>query len=259
MNSLLTAQALFDHAAAALLLLARIGGLLASAPAIDNTAVPGPAKVYLAVILTLLIYPLVPVAAPVHLFPEGVLSLLVQVLIGVAMGVALQVVFAAVELGMQVVSQQMGLGFAALQDPVHGAQVPMLGRFYGVLLVLLFLTLDGHLVLIDMLVRSFSWATPNAALPASLPQALLDWSQQIFTAAVALALPLMTALLLTNLAFGVITRAAPQLNILVIGFPLSLLAGFALVAFSLPLVLPRLTGLLDRAIQQLPVLFGGAG
>ena len=173
-----------------------------------------------------------------------------QVLIGLAIGFLVRLTFAAVELAGNLIGQTMGLGFAQMMDPANGVTVPVVSQFYTVLATLIFLVLNGHLILIETLVDSFRTIPVG---PATISQAglwtLLSWGGWIFKGALIISLPALAALLLVNAAFGVMMRAAPQLNIFVIGFPISLMLGFVFMMLSLPLFVPQFSSLLDGAFE----------
>lgn len=222
--------------------LARVLALVASAPVIGNPNVPPSVKIGLGLLLTILIVPLLPASASADpASAAGLLVLAQQLLVGLAMGFAMQVVFWAVDLAGSLIGLQMGLGFASLYDRSAGS-IPVIGQYLSVVATLAFLAVDGHLMLISALVESFR-VLPVAALSApSGLRDLVEWSGSIFSFGLALSLPLLAALLITNLALAVLTRAAPQLNIFAVGFPLTILIGI----FGLALVLPYLAPVLER-------------
>ena len=169
-------------------------------------------------------------------------------LIGVALGFALQILFDAVSMGGQLLANSMGLSFAFNVDPMRGTSTPALGQLYALLVMLTFLALDGHLALIEMLVDGFR--TLPSARPASATTALwtlVAWGTQIFAGALAVALPGITALLIVNLAFGVMSRAAPTLNLFAVGFPISLVFGLVIVLVGLPGLQSSFVALLGEA------------
>ena len=221
--------------------LARILALIASAPVIGNPSVPASVKIGLGLLLTVLVAPLLP--APPGLDPAsagGLLILAQQVLIGLAMGFAMQVVFWAAETAGELIGLQMGLGFATLYDASVPGFIPIIGQYLGVVVSLAFLAVDGHLLLLTALVESFQ-VLPFAPLssPPGL-RTLAEWAGSIFSYSVALSLPLLAALLVTNLALGVLTRAAPQLNIFAVGFPLTILIGVLVLVLAMPYFAPVL-------------------
>ena len=219
--------------------LARILALVASAPVIGNPSVPASVKIGLALLITIVVAPLA--AAPAGIDPAsagGLLILAQQLLIGLAMGFAMQVAFWAAELAGELIGLQMGLGFATLYDASVPGFIPIVGQYLGIVISLAFLAVDGHLLLVSTLAQSFQ-VLPLA--PFSAPsglRALAEWGGSIFSLGLALSLPLLAALLITNLALAVLTRAAPQLNIFAIGFPLAILIGILALALALPYFAP---------------------
>ena len=221
--------------------LARILALITSAPLIGNPSVPASVKIGLGLLLTVLVAPLLP--APPLLDPASATGLLIlaqQVLIGLAMGFAMQVVFWAMDLAGSVIGLQMGLGFATLYDAAIAGHLPVIGQFLGVIVGLAFLAVDGHLLLIWALSESFHVLPLSAFSAPSGLTALAQWVGSIFSLGLAFSLPLLAALLVTNLALAVLTRAAPQLNIFAIGFPLTILIGLLGLALVLPYLAPVL-------------------
>lgn len=252
MAPLLGSEQFFDTLALLVLLLARVGGFLAVAPVFDNQALPASVKVLLSLMLTLLLFPVVDIPAPARLLPDGLLLVVGQVVTGIALAFALRIVFAGASLAGYLVGQQMGLGFAALQDPQNGAQIPLTSRLYMVALTLSFLALDGHLLMIGALADSYRWLPLGEGGPQGLVAATLEFTGHLFSLATAIALPAVAALLMVNLSFGVLTRAAPQMNILVVGFPVTLLLGLLLLLVTLPGGIQRLNDELLLTVQQLP-------
>jgi len=229
----------------------RILALLSTAPITSESTVPRQVRVALAVLLAVVISPtLGPMPDVPVVSAGGVWIILKQVLAGIAMGFAMRLVFAAVLAAGEYISLQMGLSFAAFFDPSSGGQTMVVGRLLNMLAMLLFLAVDGHLLMLAALADSFQ------ALPISdAPLASQGWlalalqGSHIFTSGLMLALPLVTALLTLNLAMGILNRASPQFSIFAVGFPLTLLAGIALMALQVPHLLqmlePRFTAGLE--------------
>lgn len=220
--------------------LMRILGVITAAPLLGNQKLPARARIGLAVLLTLLIAPTLP--APPAVEPgsmPGLAILVQQLVIGVATGFAMRLVFTAVEMAGELVGLQMGFGFAQFYDPQSAAHVPVLGQFLGLVAALAFLAINGHLLLISAIAESFR-VMPIAAepFPPGLGKLAAEWGGKILYAAVLLSLPMIAALLITNLALGILTRAAPQLNMFVVGFPVTLAVGMGVLAWSLPYFLP---------------------
>lgn len=214
-----------------LLPLFRLAALVTTAPLFSNRAVPARIRLVVAVALTLVIAPtLPPPPTPLPLGSWAMLPAVVsEILIGATIGFLLRVVFAAIDLAASFVGFQMGLSFATFFSPTSGTQTPVLNEFIGVFASLLFLALDGHLMLVLALARSFEWLPPMGGAIWSWQE---GWRMAIalpailFTTAFMVALPATVALLLTNVALGFLTRTAPQLNIFAIGFPITITIGF---------------------------------
>lgn len=226
----------------------RIGAALAVVPVIGTRLIPMRIRLLFALSVTLVIVPVIPSAPAVDpLSHDGMLVTAQQVLIGTAMGFSLHLIFSAFVHAGQVIAMQMGLGFASLVDPQNGVQVPMLSQFYVVLASLVFLALDGHLVVIEVLADSFR-TMPISATGIAVTGLwdLVSAAGRMFAGALQIALPAVTALLLVNLAFGVMARAAPQLNVFSIGFPMSLILGFVVLLLTLPSLIPQSMELLNE-------------
>ena len=162
------------------------------------------------------------------------------------MGIILQMVFAAVVIAGQTIATSMGLGFAATVDPQNGVQVPVVSQYLLILATLIFLSLDGHLILIETLVKSFElFPVGLQPWPENLPGHVMNWISHIFSGALLLALPSVATILLVNIAFGVMTRTAPQINVFSVGFPITIIVGFIMILISLPTIIPLLQGLLE--------------
>jgi flagellar biosynthetic protein FliR len=231
--------------------LTRVLALLSAAPVLGQTRMPTRVRVGFAIVITVAIAPSLP--DPPQVSPAsaaGMLILLTQILIGVAMGFVLRLVFAAVEMAGDLIGLQMGIGFAIFYDPANIQHTPVLGQFMGLLGALTFLALNGHLLVLSTLVESFhslpfTIITPSGAFFDSLARQ----GTIIFAAGLQLALPLLVTMLVVNLALGVLTRSAPQLNIFAVGFPVTLTIGFAALILTLPYFGPLFERSLDQAFR----------
>ncbi|MGQ0656633.1 MAG: flagellar biosynthetic protein FliR [Chromatiales bacterium] len=228
----------------------RVGALVTAAPIIGTRAVPSRVRLVLALGVTAVLVPGLPVPPPMDVFSAaGVAVTAQQVLIGVILGLSMRLIFAAVELAGQLFGQQMGLGFAAMVDPQSGNQVEVVSQFYALLATLLFLSLNGHLLLLHALADSFQTLPVGAAgITHAGLGVLLEWAGDLFTQAVIIALPAITVLLIVNFAYGILARSAPQLNILAVGFPLTILVGIGVLALALPNLPQHIGELLERAL-----------
>ena len=174
-----------------------------------------------------------------------------QVLIGLTIGFAVRIVFAAVEMAGEVIGLQMGLNFAAFFDPATASQTNGAGRFFGAMVGLLFIVVDGHLAVIAALVQSFN-AFPVSTdvlgwLRVLQPQ---TWGAEVFQLGLWIALPIVGMLLLVNIVLGVISRVAPQINVFAVGFPITLAVGLIGMLVTLPMMQSPFTMALERMLDH---------
>ncbi len=222
---------------------ARIGACLMVAPMFGARFVPARTRVVLAAAITALVIPLVPAPTIAPFSAQGFVVVAQQLLIGVAMGFALQVIFDAVGLAGQLLANSMGLSFAFNVDPLRGSSTAALGQLYIILATLTFLALGGHLALLEVLVNGFITLPVGATgLGREGLWSMVLWGGQLFAGALMIALPGVTALLIVNLAFGVVSRAAPTLNLFAVGFPISLVVGLLVVLAG---IAPLQTGFIE--------------
>lgn len=229
----------------------RISALFLAAPILGTRMVPVRVRVMMAVTLTLLVAPLLPDVPVVDVFSaSGMLIVLQQLLIGVTMGFVLQMVFSALVMAGEQMAFSMGLGFASMVDPQNGVSVPVISQFLTIVATLLYLAMNGHGILIEVLVESF-YSLPIAPLGLERDGfwTVIDWAGEMFVNAVRIALPVVASLMLIYLALGVMTRAAPQLNIFSVGFPLTMLMGFVTLFLFMPLFLPAFGRILNGGLE----------
>jgi flagellar biosynthetic protein FliR len=233
--------------------LARILGFIAAAPLWSSAGIPRRTRLMLGIAITLAIAPILPPMPNVQPASLGGLWILTQqILIGVGMGFAAKIVFASLELAGGFIAAQMGLGFATSYDPLNSAQTPVVGEFLNILALLLFLSLNGHLLYFATLAESFS-AIPVSGTPINAASwlNLAELGTKIFSIGVFLALPVVVALMITSTALAVLTRAAPQLNIFALGFPISLLGGFFGLAVIMNFLATPLQDMFELAISSI--------
>lgn len=234
----------------------RFGAMLIAAPVFGSSNVSVRIRVTLAFALTVLVAPLLPPLPDVSILSGvGLLLAVQQIVIGIAMGFFLQLVFAAAVLMGQVVGMSMGLGFAMAIDPQNGTQVPVLSQFFMIVSTLVFLALNGHVLLIGFLVDSFAaYPVGGDVWSADALYNIVLWASKTFVAALVMSLPVMMAVLLVNLCLGVITRTAPQLNIFAIGFPITIFVGLILMMFAMPVFNEQLVALFEEAFEVLGIV-----
>jgi flagellar biosynthesis protein FliR len=238
----------------------RIGGFILSAPITSAATVPSAMKIALSVALAFILAPLVPVPDGLTIFSgAGVLAAAEEVLIGIAIGMVVQLAFEALAFAGQSVSLTMGLGFATLVDPQHGTDTPVLGQLFTIFGTLSYLAVNGHLVLIGALAKSFkSLPIGGANLDRNLLWSLAGWGARVFETGLLIALPAVIALVIVNLALGVVTRAAPQLNLFGIGFTITLMSGFLVLIVGLDGLMAGVSSLIDSSLQAVNDMIGSS-
>ncbi|MBK9029477.1 flagellar export pore protein [Candidatus Propionivibrio aalborgensis] len=233
--------------------LARVLALLVAAPPFNNPAVTVRVKLLLGLAITIAIAPTlqqIPVAEPAS--GMGLLILAQQIVIGFAMGFSMRLVFSAVDMAGMMISNQMGLGFATAYDPQSASQTPVISEFLGVLALLIFMAINGHLMVIATLGKSFAVLPIGAGAAASSTWLnIASAGGIIFSSGVLLALPLVVAMLITNIALGILVRVAPQLNLLAIGFPVTILLGFSSLLLSLSYLSMPIQQMFEFGLQSM--------
>lgn len=226
--------------------------LFSALPVLGTRTVPMRVRVALAAFIAFAAQPSLPVQPLVALdSPLAVMLVVQQVLIGVALGFAVRVVFSAIEFAGEVIGLQMGLNFAAFFDPLSAGTVTATSRFFGTLVAWLFIVMNGHLLIIGALIQSFTTfpvgPEPFAFLRVTQPQ---TWGAEIFRTGLWIALPLVAMLMLVNLVLGIISRVAPQINVFAVGFPITLGVGLLGMLVTLPALQAPFTMALARMLSQ---------
>lgn len=240
--------------------LLRVMALIMTAPILSERAIPKRVKVGLGIIITVVIAPTLPEVDVPIFSAKAIWLALQQVMIGVAIGFTMQLAFAAIRTAGELIGLQMGLSFATFVDPSSHLNMPVLARIIDMLVMLLFLSFNGHLWLISLLVDTFH-TLPIGGNPVNSNAflALTRAAGLIFLNGLMLALPVITLLLTVNLALGLLNRMAPQLSVFVIGFPVTLTVGMILMSLLMPLIAPfcehlfgELFNLLSDIVRELP-------
>lgn len=211
----------------------RVSGLVLVAPILGAVFIPVRVRVLIAAVLAVAMLPVIaeqPAYSPFS--GNGMLTIVQEIIIGVAIGFILKLAIEAAVFAGQVISIGMGLSFATVVDPQQGG-TPLLGRLYIIIATLLLLAANAHLALIAILAKSFQFLPlGSGGLNAPGARQIVDFASVMFIGAMQLAMPAVVAILMVNVAFGVISRAAPTLNLFAVGFPITLLTGFLLMMMS---------------------------
>jgi flagellar biosynthetic protein FliR len=239
----------------------RIGGFVAAAPIASEKTIPGRVKIVLTVTLAVLVAPLAPVPASLSIFSgAGLLTAVQEILIGISIGMVMELAFESLAFAGQTISMTMGLGFATLVDPQRGANVPVLGQLFMIMGTLAYLAINGHLLLLGALANSFQTLPIGSAnLDKDFLVAVATWGTRIFETGLLIALPAVVALVIVNAALGVVTRAAPQLNLFGIGFTITLMCGFFVLIVGLGGIMSGISTLIDDALRAVVELVDTPG
>jgi flagellar biosynthetic protein FliR len=221
---------------ALIFVMVRIGAAFVAAPVFGAVSVPLPVRIVLAAAIDILVVNNAPVATPSAVFSlETFLQVAQEALVGLALGFILQIAFAGPLVASEAIGNTMGLGFASSVDPQRGAPTPALGQFLSIVMTLLFLALDGHLVLVDLVVRSYRVLPPGDAwLSPDKLKGIALFGSYAFASGLLLALPVGFIILCLNIIVGMISRSAPALNLFAIGLPASLATGLVALAIAFP-------------------------
>lgn len=231
----------------------RILALIAVAPVLGNRVVPARVKIGLAILIAVVASPVLPAPPKVSIDSYAGFALIArELLIGISLGFAVRVVFAAIEMAGEIVGLQMGLSFAGYIDPVSGGTGNVISRFFGTISVLMFLAINGHLLIVYGVIESFT------VIPISLDGSFLTEGRRVasmgadlFRIALTIALPFILLMLLVNLAMGVMSRVAPQLNVFAIGFPITLTVGLVGMVLLLPYLANPIQIALERSLMSM--------
>jgi flagellar biosynthetic protein FliR len=230
----------------------RVAALLMVMPIVGTQLVPTRIRLYFALGICVVLVPNLPPMPQVDALSLPAFMLIAQeILVGVMLGFVLQLFFHAFVIAGQILATQMGLGFASMVDPANGISVAVIGQFFTMLVTLLFLAMNGHLVVFEVLAESFVTLPVGSGLQVDHYWQLANKLGWVLGAGLLLVLPAITALLVVNIAFGVMTRAAPQLNIFSIGFPLTLVLGLVIVWISMADILTQYQVFATEALQFL--------
>jgi flagellar biosynthetic protein FliR len=224
--------------------------LFSSLPLLGTRTVPARVRVGLAALVAIAAQASLPPMPQVALDSMAAFMLVLQqLLIGISLGFAVRLVFAAIELAGEMVGLQMGLNFAGFFDPLTASQTTATSRFFGAIVGWLFIVINGHLLIIAALVSSFN-AFPVSDQPfVFLQQARPhEWGAMIFATGLWIALPMLAMLTFVNLVLGVISRVAAQINIFAVGFPITLGVGLVGILLTLPLMQQPFTMALERML-----------
>ncbi|WP_284413373.1 flagellar biosynthetic protein FliR [Acidovorax sp. SUPP3334] len=229
----------------------RILAMFMVVPVFSMRVIPMRAKIGLAFLISVCAQAALPDQPVINVNGREALGAVAQQLaVGAAIGFAVRLVFTAVELAGEVIGLQMGLNFASFFDPSSNTQVSAVARFFGHMAMLLFVVINGHLMVLMAVVKSFDSFPVNGHFMQALGQLRLhDLGASLFSSALWIALPMIALLLFVNMAMGIISRVAPQMNIYAVGFPVTLTVGLLGIAATLPMLEQPVMALMQQSID----------
>ena len=245
-------QQLFTWLSAFLLPFFRVLGMMSSAPIFSNRAFPARVRVALAAAVAVLVAPFALSSAPAVLgTPAGIAVVAQEVLVGLTIGFVARLLFAGFEIAGEIIGLQMGMSFAGFFDPQAGTGNPV-GRIINSVSLLSFVAINGPLALLATVIESFQWLPTGGDIGGFLSsRSPVQLGGEIFALGLSLALPFMAMLLFVNMALGVVSRVAPQLNLFGVGFPVTITVGIAMLTVGLPMIEAPLAVQLDRILAHL--------
>lgn len=231
----------------------RISGFMLAAPIFGAQSVPVRIRLSLAFVLALTVAPLLEGLPSTDLLSLATYLMIgKQMLIGLAMGFSMQLMFQVFILAGQMIAMQMGLGFASMMDPANGISVTVLSQFFLVATTLLFVSMNGHTVMLQVFLESFiQFPVESAEISSDQLWQLILSGTWLFSSALLIALPAVTSILIINFSFGVMTKAAPQLNVFALGFPIAMMFGLLIVWVTLMDIVPQFQGIATEALGLL--------
>jgi len=234
---------LINQTAFFLLIFARISGIFSAAPFFRSRNIPTYAKAGISLLLSYIVYPAVFSArTPLpDAMPAYVALVAGEFLLGLIFGFVSSLIMQAVQMAGHILDLQIGFGMVNIFDPQFGQPIPLLGNFKYILALMVFLATNGHHMLLSALVASFKLVpVTGVAIPASLAGFILDLVSGAFTIAFKISVPVLVSLVLADVAFGILARTMPQMNIFVVGIPAKLIIGIFALMMALPFYIAML-------------------
>jgi flagellar biosynthesis protein FliR len=249
----ITSQELLNLVATFIWPFSRILGFFSTAPLLSQNSFPVTTRIGLAIVMTILLMPGIPLMMTVDpLSMDGLLILINQFLIGISIGFVMRVIFSAIEMAGELIAVSMGLGFATFYNPQTQAQTIVISQFLSLLALAVFLSTNLHLVMLESFFDSFKTIPIDQVSLAPIAfRDLAYWGSNIFSIGLQLSLPIVTTLLIANIALGILTKAAPQLNLFGIGFPITIGIGFLMLSINMPYWSNPIINSLDLGIQMI--------
>jgi len=237
--------------------LVRVAAILASMPGFSGSSAPVPVKAGLVLAVSWAVFPALDMPLQYPVSPVALLALAIagEVLLGVAIGLTVQMIFAAVQIAGELAGYQMGMAVANVLDPDSSVQIPLLSQFFQIFAILIFFSVNAHHWFLKALVESFHLLPPyRFHVNAPLMDLLVSAGGAVFASGIQLGAPVIVVLLLTSMAFGLLARTVPQMNVFIVAMPLKIVVGLLFMALSLPYVASLLQTLFFENLRRLLAL-----
>lgn len=249
-------ETILQNQAAFLFILVRVAAFLTAIPLIGGAGVPNMVKVMIVLSMTLMLFQVIEIQPGKSLnLVTLTIGVLGEVLVGLILSLGVNFLFAAVELGSEIAGMQMGFGSANLFDPISNKQASLIARLEGLVAMLVFLSINGHFIILENLTLSFELLPSFGFFPTELSiEYLMDLVGNMFLLALKIAAPVIVTLLLANVVIGIFSRVIPQLNVLLFSFPVTIILGLLILGLSLPVFVSMMTHEISQLRTVLPGL-----
>jgi len=244
------------------IIMTRVGPLIFFMPVTGSNAVPAQVKILFTLMTALVLVPVIPISP--QALPATAIGFVIfigcEVLFGATLAVFTRLIFAAVETAGQMVGIQMGMGMSGVMDPQYGTQTSLVGYFWNIVAILIFLGINGHHIFFTTLVASYSWLAPGKLLLTEATyKGIMEGAAHMFVLAVKIMAPASAVLIFSNVAMGIIAKTVPQIPILIVAMPINIALGFVFVGLSLGYFLPLMISNFNMLGRLLPQLARGMG
>ncbi|MDI6793670.1 MAG: flagellar biosynthetic protein FliR [bacterium] len=263
MEPILNLEPLVKHFQAFFLVLGRTSGIFVASPFFGSMEIPVQVKAALILLLSLIIFPVVGLGLGERI-PENMVhyGILVgqEVIIGLIIGFITSLIFSAFQLSGQFYSLQIGFGIVSVMDPLSQTEIPIIGQLVGLFALLIFILFGGHHLTIRALCESYTLVPViHLSAASSLLIHIVDLAAAMFLIAMKIGLPIIGTVFLTDVSFGILSRAAPQMNIMMVGWPVKILVGLITLIIFIPLLHHATVNVFDRLFTDLRVIMQGMG
>ncbi|MEN6374001.1 MAG: flagellar biosynthetic protein FliR [Smithella sp.] len=235
-----------EHAEAFILVLLRVGSIVATIPVISESSIPMRVKAALSILIALIIFPVVLPKMPqtVQYQPLILMYLMAgEIMIGLVIGFAARLFFAGIRMAGDIAGFQMGFSIANVIDPTSSEQVSIITELQYLVAILVFLAVNAHHIFFTAIIQSYSILSPlTFHFSGALMQTILNFSKEMFVIAIKLAAPVIAVMLFTNVGLGIVARTVPQINIFIVGMPLQIAIGLIFIGLTAPMFIKLTSG-----------------